>query len=277
MARKAATTKRTSKRTRSSKANKKGMSTSSLKGRVLNLRPDALDPRDHPFLALGVAPGATSLPAIVDHSPHTKPVGDQGATGSCVGWATSYGLRRWLHWKETGKKLHFSVRYVWMSSKEIDPWTPNVAFDGAGTRIREAFKIMNKYGACRDKMWPFGDPLPTAQESAIMSDARKYRIGLYHALSTNDERRLHLQKQGPFVIGVPVHTNWRSIGTDGIVPSPAGALLGGHAVLVVGYDDHKKLFKLQNSWGKDWGDKGFGYFPYDYVANHSWNSWGAEL
>ena len=66
MVRKAATTKRTPKRTPTRKANKQGMSTSSLKGRVLNLRPDALDPRDHPFLALGVAPGATSLPASVD-------------------------------------------------------------------------------------------------------------------------------------------------------------------------------------------------------------------
>jgi C1A family cysteine protease len=59
------------------------------------------------------------------------------------------------------------------------------------------------------------------------------------------------------------------------VPDPGGVFEGGHAVLVVGYDDKKKRFRFQNSWGTDWGARGFGYFTYDYMETHSWNSWGA--
>jgi C1A family cysteine protease len=44
-------------------------------------------------------------------------------------------------------------------------------------------------------------------------------------------------------------------------------MIGGHAVMAVGYDDEKKHFIIQNSWGTEWGDKGFFYMPYDYAAN----------
>jgi hypothetical protein len=245
--------------------------------RFCNLRPDSLDPRDHPYMALGVAPGAPTLPKKVDHSKETRPVGNQGHTGSCVGWATAHGLRRWLHHQAAGQKKPFSVRFVWMTSKEIDPWTPNVAFDLSGTRIRDAFKVMNKYGACPDNLWKFREELPNPdRERKILQEALRYRIGAYHALNSNEERRVHLARTGPFVVGVPVHANWAQIGTDGLVPDPAGALLGGHAVLVVGYDDKKKRFKFQNSWGSGWGARGNGYFTYDYMEDHSWNSWGAD-
>lgn len=244
--------------------------------RYCNLKPDALDPRDRPYMAVGLPAAAPPIPKKVDYSKETRPVGDQGHTGSCVGWSTAYGLRRWLHFKSDGVKKKFSVRFVWMTSKELDPWTPNVAFDLSGTRIRDAFKVMNKYGACPDIHWKFDEELPNPdKEQKILKEAMKYRIGSYHALSTNVERRVHLAKEGPFVVGVPVYSNWAQVGPDGVIPDPGGAFQGGHAVLVVGYDDEKEQFKFQNSWGTDWGSSGFGYFTYDYMEANSWNSWGA--
>ncbi len=244
--------------------------------RFCNLKPDSLDPRDRLYMAVGVPAAAPRIPKKVDFSKETRPVGDQGHTGSCVGWSTAYGLRRWLHYKAEGVKKKFSIRFVWMTSKELDPWTPNVAFDLSGTRIRDAFKVMNKYGACPDTLWKFDEELPDPdKEKKILREAMRYRIGAYHALSTNVERRVHLAKEGPFVAGVPVYSNWAEVGSDGVVPDPGGAFQGGHAVLVDGYDDKKKRFKFQNSWSKDWGSHGFGYFTYDYMEESSWNSWGA--
>jgi C1A family cysteine protease len=52
------------------------------------------------------------------------------------------------------------------------------------------------------------------------------------------------------------------------MPDQSEQLLGGHAVLIVGYDIHTHLFTFQNSWGTGWGDKGFGYLPFDYLASH---------
>ena len=67
--------------------------------RFCNLKPDSLDPRDRPYMAVGVAAAAPRIPKEVDYSKETRPVGDQGYTGSCVGWSTAHGLRRWLHYK----------------------------------------------------------------------------------------------------------------------------------------------------------------------------------
>ncbi|MEM7193948.1 MAG: C1 family peptidase [Pseudomonadota bacterium] len=241
-----------------------------------NLVPDKLDPRDRSLMAASPRL-AQSLPASVDYSQETGPPQDQGNTGSCVGWSVAYGLRRWLHFKEHGRRKKFSVRFVWTASKEIDQWVPNALFELSGTSIRDSFKVLRKYGICSDTIWPFDSILPKTQdEEKLLNDALKNRIGNYHALETNIERKAHLAKKGPFVCGVPVYANWDGIGADGLVPSPGGDFNGGHAVLVVGYDDNTNMFKFQNSWSKEWGDSGYGYFTYDYMEQHSWNSWGAD-
>ncbi len=247
-----------------------------LQKQFLPLRPDKTDNRDYSAIAFGISWWTPRLPKIVDYSRQTLPVGNQGNTGACVGWSTSY-LRSWLQYKLKGKKVRYSVRFIWLASKEIDQIEINVPFDSSGTYIRDAMKVMKKYGSAPDKLWPFRSQLPdSSKEKRIKDYAIKNRIGNYYSLRNNDERRQHLAKKGPFVVGVPVYTNWSNISSNGIVPLPGGAFRGGHAILVVGYDDKKKLFKFQNSWSTSWGKRGFGYFTYDYMENYAWNSWGAD-
>ena len=73
------------------------------------------------------------------------------------------------------------------------------------------------------------------------------------------------------VIGISVYESFESVEVSktGIVPIPKDGEnnLGGHAILIVGYDDDKKCFKFRNSWGESWGDKGYGYIPYNYLTN----------
>ena len=246
--------------------------------RYCNLVPDPFDYRDFQYGSGIIGLRAPKIPERIDYSKETEPVGDQQYTGSCVGWATAYGLRNWLRYKSTGQSQpKFSVRFVWIGAKEHDPFQLNAAFELSGTRIRDAFKIMQNAGACSDKLWPFSRQLPNPDyEERIKREAMLYRIGAYHSLRTNNERRIHLAKEGPFVVGVPVYSNWTNIDNSGLVPDPAGAFEGGHALLVVGYDNKTQLFKFQNSWGTSWGNKGYGYFTYDYMEKYSWNSWGTQ-
>lgn len=244
--------------------------------RVYNIVPDPIDPRDYSARSFGIF-GRPTLPKRVDYSRQTLPVGDQGRTGSCVGWATSY-LRAWLQRQSTGKSVRYSARFIWIAAKEIDPWPLNVMFDGAGTKIRDAFKIMKTHGAARDRLWPFSRTLPDSRnEQSIRQDALRHRIGSYYSLDNKntDELRQTLAKVGPFVVGVPVFSNWNRIGSDGVIPDPRGAQVGGHAILVVGYDDAKKRFKIQNSWRRSWGDRGYGYISYSWMENFAWSSWAA--
>jgi len=73
------------------------------------------------------------------------------------------------------------------------------------------------------------------------------------------------------VVGFTVFQSFESsdVATTGIVPMPARGeqVLGGHAVLCCGYDDARQVFICQNSWGANWGDKGFFYMPYQYLLN----------
>jgi C1A family cysteine protease len=75
----------------------------------------------------------------------------------------------------------------------------------------------------------------------------------------------------PFIFGFTVYDSFESdaVAKTGIVPMPSKTelVLGGHAVMAVGYDDSKKWFIVRNSWGEDWGDKGYFYIPYDYLTN----------
>ena len=71
--------------------------------------------------------------------------------------------------------------------------------------------------------------------------------------------------------------SWK--GTPGLIPFPGAqdTEVGGHAVVAVGYDDGKRVrnlstgaattgaLLLQNSWGVEWGDQGFGWLPFEYL------------
>jgi C1A family cysteine protease len=62
----------------------------------------------------------------------------------------------------------------------------------------------------------------------------------------------------------------------GVVPMPSPdeasrAAHGLHAMLCVGYSEADEMFIVRNSWGEEWGDKGYCYMPYQYVINEKFN------
>ena len=75
----------------------------------------------------------------------------------------------------------------------------------------------------------------------------------------------------PIVFGISVYESFESeeVAKTGIVqlPEKTEKMLGGHAIVIVGYDQEKHLFIFRNSWGEDWGDKGYGYLPFEYVCD----------
>lgn len=74
-----------------------------------------------------------------------------------------------------------------------------------------------------------------------------------------------------FVIGFLVYPSFESpmVAKTGMVPlpKPNEVSLGGHAITIVGYDDSKNSFYARNSWGLNWGLKGYFYIPYSYLSN----------
>ena len=77
----------------------------------------------------------------------------------------------------------------------------------------------------------------------------------------------------PFVIGYTVYESFMSdeVAKTGIaqMPTPGDRVVGGHCVLVVGYDDTQNRFICRNSWGTGWGMKGYFTLPYAYLLDEN--------
>jgi len=246
--------------------------------RVCLLTPDRPDPRDFDLTSyFGPAARGLPIPTARDYSAETGPVGDQGDTGSCVGWAVAHGLRRWLTGR--GRRApRLSVRFLWMGTKEIDVWPLNVINEMAGTSIRSAMKFLNQTGVPLERFYPFDEELlryDFERWNRMLESAHAYRIGRYYSLDDNEAREIHLAHGGPFVCGVPVHDNFSRLDPRGVVPEPKGRLRGGHAVLVVGYDRNRRIYKFMNSWGAAWGRRGIAHLTYDWMDEHAFSAWAA--
>ena len=98
---------------------------------------------------------------------------------------------------------------------------------------------------------------------------------------TEPELRGCLASGYPFVFGFSVYESFESVRVTrtGVVPMPSRheSVLGGHAVLAVGYDDAEQSFIVRNSWGTGWGDKGFAYASLDYAQAAFTEAYGIQI
>ena len=252
-------------------------------GYDLNYRKDPSDERDYKFQSKykTFSRMLANLPTSVDHTPLMSAVRDQGNLGSCVGFAVT-AMKEWQETKENkdeisegkedyrkGKEYDLSESWVYWNAKKIDPWPGE-----EGTSIRYAMKVLNKIGVPTEKAWPYkdvnvGEPKPWATLVA-----RWAWIADYWSISTLSELKVALSKN-PVPIGIPCFYEIFFVGSDGKVayPSDPDTMYGGHAICAVGYDDTTQLVKFKNSWGKYWGDGGYGYLPYKYVEDFLWDAW----
>lgn len=254
----------------------------------INYRRDPNDKRDFKFktATLTEMKYAHTLPNEIDHTLDMSPVKDQGNLGSCVGFAVSAMKEcqeRKEHLEEIAKgkrgrpKVYdYSEAWLYWNSKKVDPW-PNEE----GTSIRYAMKVLQKIGVPTEKGWPYKDVNDVNQvgEPKKWADlvARWALIGKYWRIETLTELRLALIN-GPVPIGVPCFYEFFFVGSDGVIPYPSNSnqIYGGHAICAVGYDNDKQLVKFKNSWGKTWGDDGYGYLPYKYIEDFLWDAWTCE-
>jgi len=217
---------------------------------------------------------AAKLPAKLDYTKKMSAVSDQGDEGTCVGFACVDGMKEYQEKAEWAKDIQLSVRYVYSEAKKIDGFP-----DEEGTDIRCALKILKNKGVPPDDCWPYkahqnDKPCKKAAELAA-----PYKITKYVSLKTEKEMKESLNTNGPFIAGVEVYYQaWTDAEDNGKVtmPDKDDSLEGGHAICIVGYDDKKKLYKFKNSWSKSWGDKGYGYLPYEYMKKYLMDGWSAK-
>ncbi len=197
---------------------------------------------------------------------------DQGQTGSCSANAVcaAYSMLGVIHLKQP---INLSRLFVYYNSRIMD----GTQGTDAGAHLYNSFRTMQLSGCCLEYMWPFYPSILTIRPPAIC-----YQEALKHCTEQQNTQldpwnllnsiKQCLANNLPVVIGVLVYSSFEShaVATTGYVPMPnihSEVLLGGHALVAVGYDDSRGLVIVQNSWGNTWGDKGYGYLPYAFISD----------
>jgi C1A family cysteine protease len=241
--------------------------------RAYTWKPDIPDFRDHRFGTHLMLHPTIRVPAIVDLRDQLTPVFDQGAEGSCTGNALA-GYLECLEKKASGpaegENSFFPVsrQFIYYQERVIED---TVAWD-EGAEIRDGVKACATVGYCSEAVWPYavGD-FALKPSDAAYADAAQHKISEYLRAETMDDFRGALAAGFPVVFGFTVYDSFESpvVAATGEVPMPltSEARLGGHAVLMVGYNDEIKRVLVRNSWGDKWGQAGYFTMPYEYVTD----------
>lgn len=188
-------------------------------------------------------------------------VGNQGAEGSCTGWATKE-FRETLHGslKQQIIPVRLSPAYLYAKTRMAEGSFP--ADDGA--TIADEFAVLQADGVCPEADLPYDaepDETPTAK---CDEDAPAYRIPDPTMVPADEQSMKLIFSLGrPIGISMPVYPSFENVGSNGKVPAPGEEQsLGGHGLCLLGYNGDGWIGV--NSWGTNWGDGGFFYLPFGY-------------
>lgn len=207
------------------------------------------------------------VPDYVDLTDAFPPVYDQGNLGSC-----------------TANALAALCEYDWMKEKKPDPFVPSRLFiyynerklegtihSDAGAALRDGIKALHKWGFCQEAHWAY-DPAAFAHTPprAAYVEAKREKIKDYLAVDqTPEAMKAALASGFPIAMGFTVYESFMSqeVADTGLVPMPLKGerVVGGHAVVIVGYDTAHWI--VRNSWGDGWGKKGYFLIPQPYFTN----------
>lgn len=242
-----------------------------------------------------VKPEAVALPTTVDLRAWCSPVEDQGDIGSCTANA-GVGLVEYFERRAFGKYLDASRLFLYKTTRNFLHLTGDT-----GAYLRSTLGALVLFGVPPEEYWPYNVQNYDFEPSAFCySFAQNYRTikyvrldppGITKTALLNRIKR-NLAQGFPAIFGFTVYSSIEQAETDGKIPfpEPGESVVGGHAVMVVGYDNKTKIqnqnargsqttgaFLIRNSWGKAWGNDGYGWLPYEYLQKGLAEDWWTIL
>lgn len=196
---------------------------------------------------------------------------DQAQEGSCTA-NSGCGLMKFLH-----PGLDPSRQGLYWSERDREGTT----MEDAGAQIRTTVSTLATVGVGLEASWPYlADNMFKKPDDAYFAECSTHEVTTYSRIINGTSMRTCLNAGFPFLIGFTVYDGFESqyVADTGFAHYPRSneESLGGHAVLVIGYDDSfqqagplfgRKVYHVRNSWGDGWGQHGNFWVPARYFEN----------
>ncbi|MBM4338954.1 MAG: cysteine protease [Deltaproteobacteria bacterium] len=225
-----------------------------------------------------------SLPASVDLREWCSSIEDQGPIGSCTAHAGA-GIIEYYERKSFKRHIDASRLFLYKVTRNLMKMKGDT-----GAYLRTTMGAMVLFGVPPEEYWPYADVEKRFDQEPpafCYAYAQNYQTIKYYrhdppgkkAEAILQEVKSYLSKGHPAMFGFTVYNSIEQAESAGRIPfpSPREKIEGGHAIVAVGYDDKMKIknrygkvettgaLLIRNSWGKGWGEKGYGWLPYEYV------------
>jgi C1A family cysteine protease len=229
------------------------------------------------------------LPSFFDLSDKMPPVRSQGNQGSCASWAVGYYLKGYH--EHIDKKTDYGIEnnYKGAYSPAFLYNTVKVGDCNSGSYIYKNLDRVQNVGVATWEDMPYSDkdctkkPSSTATKNSKCARILEYtKIRIHQPLESIEiqDIKYYLSHGNPIVIGIYVYdgfNNPKRVDGEFIYKDyEERGTRGGHAIVVVGYDDNRNAFKIINSWGTDWGNDGFLWIDYDVFSRIVFEAYRTE-